>query len=97
MSDIFEAMEPRPVHSYATLIKAWVGSWVYGPIFGIQYAICGNTKMDCAVNGMTGDTVVEFSCTKLQYDKFSELVKSLYPDVCVFDYQYEDLDKWEKE
>ena len=84
-------------HLYSTLIKSWAGTYVHGAIFGIQYATCGNIKIDAFVNGVTGDIVIGIICTESQYEEFKRLVKELYPDTCEFDYQYEDFGMIEEE
>ena len=76
-------------NSYLTLIKSWVSTYISGAIFGIQYAICGNVKMDAFANGVTGDTVIDIICTESQYEEFKKLVKEIYPEACEFDYQLE--------
>ena len=47
-----------PMKKYTTSIHNYGGNIVYGAIFGIQYAICGNKDVKTILDGVTGDMLM---------------------------------------
>ena len=63
--------------------------YVLGRINGIMFAMCNG--LDGAVFEIDHDDDIDIEiltaeCTKRQYDAFSEVIESLYPGLCVFNY-----------
>ena len=75
------------MNTYTTMIKSWVPAAAQWVMFGILYAICGDQQMSKCTDGATGNNLMTINCTESQYKKFEELVKGLYPDACVFDWE----------
>lgn len=65
-------------------------AYVRGKISGIQMMVCESDKV-YANEGIEGGVLYTCECTPEQYEKFIEIVESIYPGLCIFNYSKEEI------